>query len=198
MKNILPLAIIGLVAGVVLSLFRSPTTDIAVAAPGQPVLFVSDEIPSNAVRSVELPMNGFGVYNQNTMENTVRYSIEASPGLQDVTIPPDGQWSFNQNWTVDTGRLATEYGVLGAAMCDVAARYSNAAHALGIHADFPDHLSNGIDLALVPAEDNVTIWGTPGLPGGADLTLTNTTDQTVRMIGRIEEDGNFYVYGWLL
>lgn len=153
-------------------------------------------LPEGKVVSEPLPMDGFGVYNQDTMQRTIRYSVESSPGLQSVTIKPGEDWSFNENWTADVGQLATEYGVLGAGVCDLAARYSNAAHKLGLGSvSFPDHQQAGVNLAIVPDEDNVMIWGTPGQRGGADLTIRNTTEKTVRMAG-VFENGNFLVYGW--
>jgi hypothetical protein len=152
--------------------------------------------PGEKVVSEELPMDGFGVYNADTMKNTIENSIVNSPGLQSVTIPPGGDWSFMEAWTVDVNTLATEYGVLGAGMCDVAARYSSAAHKLGLGSvSFVDHQNNGIDLAIVGPEDNTAVFGTPGVRGGEDLVIANTTAKTVKMAGVIE-NGHFVVYGW--
>lgn len=163
--------------------------------PQQQVNTEGRTLPRNhRVRSVDLPMDGFGVYSPDTMEQTIRYSITNSPGLQSITLLPGETWSFNEHWTVDTQRLATEYGVLGAGVCDLAARYSNAAHLLGLQeVHFQDH--GNVDLALVGPADNVVIWGTPGVAGGVDLTITNTSLYTVQMRGSIE-DGSFFVTAW--
>ncbi len=91
----------------------------------------------------------------------------------------------------------TEYGVPGAGVCDLAARYSNAAHKLGLRTiSFIDHLNYGVDLALVPPEDNVTIWKDDD-GGGQDLTITNDTGKTVRLVNVTEGGTTMYVYGWL-
>jgi hypothetical protein len=153
-------------------------------------------LPEGKVVSEPLPLDGFGVYSRAAIQANIELAVQVSPGLQTVTIPPGGDWSFNQNWTQDVGTLVTEYGVPGAGVCDLAARYSNAAHKLGLGSvSFVDHKNNGINLAIVPDEDNVAIWATPGERGGQDLVITNTTDKTVQMRG-VFENGNFVVYGW--
>lgn len=155
--------------------------------------------PGEKVRSVELPLSGFGVYSRQSVQENIVYSVQNSPGLQSVTIPPGGDWSFNQNWTVDVNKLtARDYGIMvGEGVCDLAGRYSNAAHKLGLQTSFMDHrnATTSVKMALVPDEDNVVITGTPGERGGADLVIRNTSDKTARFAGVIEND-TFYVYGW--
>lgn len=148
-------------------------------------------------RSVPMPMNGYNVYNSDTMEHTIRNSINSSPGLQSVTIAPGETWSFMQAWTVDVNTLATEYGVLGAGMCDVAGLYADTARKMGLGSvSYPDHRQVGVVLSLTP-DSNVMVWGTPGVAGGADLTIVNDRQQTAKMAGVFEDGGaTFVVYGW--
>lgn len=95
-----------------------------------------------------------------------------------VEIPAGGWWSFNQAMG-DPGRLdyRTCAGVPGGNWCNLAARYAQAARALGAHLTFQDH---GVDLGA-GRENSVTIWNESGQAGGQDLIIENTSNAPLRL-----------------
>lgn len=125
------------------------------------------------------------------MMNTVPSAYASSPGLQDVSIPPHTDWSFNENWIiVDPEKHIC--GVVYGGVCDMAARYSNAARKIGLISHIARHTDvkgNPVTLASVDPEDSVGIWSSGGR-GGGDLILENTTDRVAYL--RAELDGNVF------
>lgn len=162
------------------------------AEPAHPEVAIA--LPSGEkVASPLLAYDGYGVYTPSCIDKNVTSSLKASAGLQSVTIAPGGDWSFNENWR-DPGTMTSEcYGTYGAAVCDLAGRYSNVAHQLGLQTDYVYH---GFNLANLPYEDSTSIWGTPGVRGGQDLVVYGHPERTVRMAG-VTEGSGIVVYGWL-
>lgn len=153
-------------------------------------------LPANVQGVVEAPpltLDGFGVYTPACIEKNVLNSLLASPGLQSVTIPPGADWSFNENWR-DPGTMTNEcYGVLGSGVCDLASRPHYIARHLGLSVQTTDH---GIQLANMPREDATAIWGQPGVRGGQDVIVTNTSGHTLRIVAQVEGDAITF-RGWL-
>ncbi len=99
-----------------------------------------------------------------------------SSALRNVVIPPGGTFSFNATMgnpsSID---YRTCEGVPGGNWCNLAARYSQVARALGLSPEFQDH---NADLGA-GRENSVTIWNEDGQAGGQDLLITNTLPHTV-------------------
>lgn len=152
------------------------------------------------VRSSPLPLDGYGVYTRACIEANVLYTLGKSPGLERGSIAPEADWSwFEHNGSDLAGETKACYGILAAGWCDLAARYAEVARQLNLGRQFDDHSwseNGGIDLAIVGPDDNVVVWGAPGVRGGQDLYLTNTTDQTFNYRTVIEGD-TLFVEGWL-
>lgn len=135
-----------------------------VAAPGDGVY-----------QSHVLPLAGHRVYSNLTIQRNLIDSYTVSPGLRSGVIRPGERWSIAEQWQLSPAQMVTEYGVLGAGFCDLAATYADVAIQAGLDVRFTDHAP--IDLAYAPAYANVAIWVTPGQAGGTDLTIINTTDR---------------------
>lgn len=146
--------------------------------------------PNTTLESVPLALNG-------CLGTNVRDAYALSATLQNVTIRPNSDWSFNENWKI--GDLNTHIcGVVYGGICDMAARYVNIARKLGITvkiARHTDNKGNYIKLDNVDYEDSVGIWS-DGTRDGGDALIINNTSKTVRLKAIIE-DNTFKVIGWL-
>ena len=117
----------------------------------------------------------------------VQVALDARGGaLRSVTLAPGETFSFNATMG-DPGAIPyqTCAGVPGGNWCNLAARYAQAARAIGLVPRFHDH---GVgDLGGGP-ENSVAIWnigGQAGSVGGAqDLEITNTTGRIVTFRAR--------------
>lgn len=161
---------------------------VALGAEGEvETIFNVDQI--NIGRSVYgtlLSRDGFGVYQPLTIEENVIGSILQSPRLQNIIIRPGESWSFLGAWAVDVNTLVVEHGVLGASVCDLAARILEVADQMGLQTSHVDH---GFALASLPRKYSVAIWGTPGIPGsGQDLVITNNSNHTAVLAVTVTRD----------
>ena len=118
-------------------------------------------------------------------------ALNANGGaLQHVTLQPGTMFSFNATMgspaRVDYRMCA---GVPGGGWCNLAARYSQLARAVGLQPRFVDH---GIDLGA-GRENAVAIWnvdGTAGFDNGAqDLVIENTLDHAITFIASSTPQG---------
>lgn len=117
----------------------------------------------------------------------VQVALDARGGaLRSVTLAPGETFSFNATMG-DPGAIPyqTCAGVPGGNWCNLAARYAQAARAIGLTPRFHDH---GVgDLGGGP-ENSVAIWNVGGLPGSGDgrqdLEITNTTGRNVTFRAR--------------
>ncbi len=125
------------------------------------------------------------------LEPNVTSAHNNSPGLQHVVIPPGADWSFNENWVIADQTRCPGQDFVGGGVCNQASRYSNVAHALGLHVDNQYH--GYVYDSAVPQEDNLAIMSSGGR-GGQDLVIFNPTDQTV-VITAVLENGQLFVSG---
>lgn len=153
---------------------------------------VSSPIPLNISKAVSTDLGLSGCLGIN-----VRSGYNSSPKLKDITIPPHSDWSFNENWIINGDGQGVMCGVYYGGICDMAARYSNAARKIGLISHIAKHTdASGALLKLnnVDWEDSVGIWSSGGR-GGGDLILENPTDRIAKL--RAEIDGDiFRVTAW--
>ena len=117
----------------------------------------------------------------------VQVALDARGGaLRSVTLAPGETFSFNATMG-DPGAIPyqTCAGVPGGNWCNLAARYAQAARAIGLTPRFHDH---GVgDLGGGP-ENSVAIWNIGGQAGSVgdaqDLEITNTTGRIVTFRAR--------------
>lgn len=114
----------------------------------------------------------------------VTAALNANGGaLQHITLAPGETFSFNATMgDPERASYRTCAGVPGGNWCNLAARYSQVARAMGLVPQFQDH---GVgDLGGGP-ENSVAIWNEDGVAGaGQDLLITNTTDRPVFFVAR--------------
>lgn len=127
----------------------------------------------------------------------VAAALAANGGaLQQVTIAPGQTFSFNATMG-DPARI--EYrlcaGVPGGNWCNLAARYSQVARALGLS---PQFLHHGVDLGA-GIENDVLIWNIGGAAGfengGQDLLITNTAARPLHFQAQADT-GAVVIIGW--
>jgi hypothetical protein len=118
----------------------------------------------------------------------VAAALSANGGaLQQVTLAPGETFSFNATMgDPDAAGYRSCAGVPGGNWCNLAARYSQVARALGLA---PQFLHHGVNLGA-GIENDVLIWnigGVPGFEGGRqDLIITNTLDRAVTFQANVD------------
>lgn len=145
-----------------------------------PPINISAAVSKDAVTS-SLSLGG-------CLADTVPSALNPSPGLQDITIDPGVNWSFNENWVILNEENHYCSGVAYGGVCDMATRYHLAAKQLGLETQFERHPGG---LAGVNADDAVVIWAAKdannqGIRGGQDLYIINNTQRAVKMRGEIQ------------
>lgn len=127
------------------------------------------------------------------LADTVPNALQPSAGLQDITIHPGENWSFNENWIiVDENKHYCGNQPYGG-ICDMATRYQIAAKELGLETQYQRHPGGLND---VSPDDAVVIWS-GGVRGGQDLYIVNTTNKVVKMRGNIQ-NGEFIVTAYFV
>jgi len=154
---------------------------------GKTKLSKSTLVPSDAtIISIPLKLDG-------CLADTVPNALNPSKGLQDIIIKPNEDWSFNEHWNVVDEEKHYCAGVQYGGVCDMAARYNNAARLMGLTTLFQQH--PGL-LAGIGAEDNVVIWSLGSYTrGGQDLIIKNETNRIAYLKARIDNN-TFTVTGW--
>lgn len=156
---------------------------VAVGDKGPLSVFKPFSTSVKQVESIPLVLSG-------CLGTNVDAAYNSSPGLREITIAPNKDWSFNEHWTIDYN-AGVACGVFYGGICDMAGRYSNAAHQLGLETEYTYH---GFNLNNLSAEDSTAIWS-DGSRGGQDLILKNTTNKTAKLRSYIT-GGEFIVTAW--
>ena len=165
-------------------------SQVAPVVASAPVVAVQATAPRDAAYSSPIAIGG------DDCGWNVLVALDAAGGsLRDVAVPPGSYFSFNgtmgdPGW-IDYRDCA---GVPGGNWCNLAARYAQAARALGLVPEFQDH---GVgDLGGGP-ENSVAIWNVGGQAGeGQDLIIQNTTAHTLRF--QAEQSGaSVVIVAWL-
>lgn len=120
----------------------------------------------DTVESVPLVLSG-------CLATNVLAAYTSSPALREFSIASGADWSFNEHWNIDYN-AGVVCNVFYGGVCDMAGRYSNAAHKLGLETDYTYH---GFNLQNLGKEDSTAIWSS-GSRGGQDLIIRNNTDKT--------------------
>lgn len=142
-------------------------------------------VAQGTIESVPLLLTG-------CLATNVLAAYQSSPSLREFTIASGRDWSFNEHWQIDYS-AGVVCNVFYGGVCDMAGRYSNAAHKLGLQTDYTYH---GINLHNLPKEDSTAIWST-GVRGGQDLVIRNTTDKTAHFRAYVN-GGEFIVTAYLV
>jgi hypothetical protein len=126
------------------------------------------------------------------LKDTVPNALDPSPNLKDVTIPPNTDWSFNENWVIVNPSAHYCGNINYGGVCDMATRYNIAAKELGLQTMYPRHPGglNGVD------PDDAVVIMSDGSRGGQDLVIVNNTNKTVRMQAQMQEGNVFSVSAW--
>lgn len=146
--------------------------------------FTPIHIASTSVKSVPLVLSG-------CLATNVRAAHYSSPALREFSIISGDDWSFNERWQIDYN-AGVVCNVFYGGICDMAGRYSNAAHKLGLQTEYTYH---GFNLQSLSKEDSTAIWST-GDRGGQDLVIKNTTRKTAYFHAYID-NGEFIVTAYL-
>ena len=158
-----------------------PAAIVATARPIAAAPIVPAAIPAGAAESNPITVGA------DACGWNVQVALDARAGaLRNIQVAPGQTFSFNATMG-DPADIPyqTCAGVPGGNWCNLAARYAQAARAIGLVPRFQDH---GVgDLGGGP-ENSVAIWNVGGLPGTADgrqdLEITNTTGRIVTFRAR--------------
>jgi len=158
-----------------------PAAIVATARPIAAAPIVPAAIPAGAAESNPITVGG------DACGWNVQVALDARGGaLRNVSVAPGETFSFNATMG-DPAAIPyqTCAGVPGGNWCNLAARYAQAARAIGLTPRFHD---DGVgDLGGGP-ENSVAIWNIGGQAGSVgdaqDLEITNTTGRIVTFRAR--------------
>jgi Peptidase family M23 len=123
-------------------------------------------------------------------------AAQHNEGLRHITLKPGESWSHNEAWASGEGQVWCG-AILAGGQCDMAGRYLNVAHQMGLQ-DGSDLLwaNHNTDLPHLDYADEVVIDTEEyGTRNGADLVIVNNTQKTLRMEAQAVGE-SFTVRGW--